>query len=146
MAGDKRSFNNADLKPIQVAGLKKKAVRSGQVQLRVGGHRITVPVDVFVLTTATDPKYAFVSVQAINAVVGAKSDGSFEVVDNTELASAIATLKAIRKSKARTSTKVQAPQLSAELEAMLKKLPKGYKLAFKEGGYGLVKSRPRATK
>jgi len=145
-AGDKRSFNNADLTPVQVNTLKKKAARSDKVQLKIGGQKVSLSVDAVLLTTG-DRRYSFVSVQPINAVVGLKSDGTFEAVDKSEVGSAVSALRAVRKPGKVSKAKTPAPKVSEELAKVLKSaVPKGYKLAFKDERYQLVKARPRTKK
>ncbi|MBS1712986.1 MAG: hypothetical protein JST30_01480 [Armatimonadetes bacterium] len=144
-SSDKRSYNNADLTPVDVAALKKKSKRVAQVHLRVGSRRIEIPAEAFLLLT--DSGHAFVRVQPINAVVQAKADSSFEAIAPKDRDHAVAALKAFRpKGAKKAKTPRKSPELPDELMKMLAGLPRGYKLALKPEGYALVKSRTRGRK
>jgi len=144
-SSEKRSYNNADLTPVVVAALKKKSKRVAQVQLGVGSRKIEIPAEAFLLLTESG--HAFVSVQAINAVVQAKADSSFEAVAPKDRDHAVAALKTFRpRSAKRAKAPRKAPELSEELKKMLAGLLRGYKLALKAEGYALVKSRTRGRK
>lgn len=146
-ATDKRSFNNANLSPTQVMGLKKKATAQPRVTLRVGSKTIDLPIEVQLLDAGAGGQYAFISVPPINAVCGKTSTGHLEAVHVSELDQAVAALKAVRQStKGVRRAKSSQMTISDDLAAALKLLPKGYKLVAGPGGYRLAKSREKATK
>lgn len=141
---DKRTYNNAELTPIQVVSLKKKAVMNARLSLRVSGRRFEIPVDVALLQSDEKGTYSFISVPGINAVVGLNSSGTSEPVNDKERDVAVKALQAVRvRAAAGPKAKPAAPELPAELLAQLKKsIPAGYKLLMVGGEAKLVKTRP----
>lgn len=142
---DKRSYNNADLSPIQVAALKKKSNKLTNVQVKVGSKKVELPAEAFLLTTESG--HGFLSLQPINAVLQMKADNSYEAVLPKMKDEAVSALKAYRVRSAKKERKGHdAVPVSAELQSLLAKIPKGHKLVLKGDGYAIVKSRTRAKR
>lgn len=140
---DRRSYNNAALPAQLVNGLKKKAVKVTNVQIKVGSTKVELPAEAFLLTT--DSGHAFLSLQPINAVLQ-KSDRGYEAVIPKLAEEAVSALKKHR-ARGNKATHRGAPvPLDPELQKVLSKIPKGYKLVSKESGYVMVKARTRTKK
>lgn len=142
-SADRRSFNNADLTPVQVAGFKKKATKVAGFDIKLLRRKVALSIDAHVLFDGKST-FAFLSLPAMNVVLTNRADGSYRPIDPAERDDALKALRSVRGggSKGLPSSAVMPGQLASAL----KMIPKGYKLVLKDGSYELVKSRTRAKK
>lgn len=119
--------------------LKLKAEpKDDLITLRLGVRKHTLPFEVRFLQS---DEYVFVHIPPTAAIFRKEDEGLIAVEDDAEAAKAASSF---RQSRKRSSRKAQDVSMPEELQAALKKIPSGYKLAYDaDGTPRLVKRRKR---
>jgi len=122
-----------------VRALKLKATpKPGAVSIRVGTKKYVLP---FEARTLNGDGFLFVHIPPAAGILQLTPDGAVLVEDTATAEKAV---QAFRKPRGKRSRKADvSPEVPAELELGIKKIPAGYKPVFENGAIRLVKTRVR---
>jgi hypothetical protein len=122
--------------------LKFKATpKAGLLSIKIGVKKYSVPVEARMIANGD---FLFLSFPASSELYSVENGAITPLADNADASAAFEALNPKRRRRSRANKQIEIP---SELEAALKKIPSGYRLAIgPDGTPRIVKTRVRRAK